>query len=126
MPSDYVLEQLTNLADVLPLGDVLVSRHLLLSQRVPMCQKLIDVLCCFFKDNKSINVPSVKPHPVVSIVDKLTEQLDAGVDKLIVFMERIQSSFHNCSEVLRVKPIKEQIKVLVLDKPAQYSSEYVH
>ena len=93
--SDHVLVVLAYLAHVLPLLEEGITTAILGSKGLPNLEQLTDVLGCLFEHHKSINVPGVKAHPVVSVIYQLYDELHASMHCVIVLIERVKGGLNH-------------------------------
>ena len=100
--ADHVQVQLAQLLNVPPLALVLVVSDLFGAEAVPEREELHDVLGRLFEHYESVDVPRVEADSILSVQDKLCEELKSDQDDFVIFMESVQRTLYNRREVLRV------------------------
>ena len=100
--ADHVQVQLAQLLNVPPLALVLVVSDLFGAEAVPEREELHDVLGSLFEHYESVDIPRIEADSILSVQDKLSEELKSDQDDFVIFMESVQSTFYNRGEVLRV------------------------
>ena len=92
---------------MLPFAFILIFTKLLRSEAIPQSEQLHHVLSSLFEYDQPIDVPGVEANTILSIKHELGQELESDEYDLVVLMERIQSAFDYCREVLWIKPVEE-------------------
>ena len=81
---------------------VLIALNLFTPHAVPELQQLDDVLGRLFEHYESVDIPRIEADSILSVQDKLSEELKSDQDDFVIFMESVQRTLYNRREVLRV------------------------
>ena len=86
---NHVQVSVVDLLHELPFALVLVTSYLLATETVPELKELYHILGRLFEDDKTVDIPCIKPHSVLTVEYEFSEELECDKNDFVISVEGI-------------------------------------